>query len=98
MNLVNYKNKSFIMTIYLENMDNIISHHPVHILDADAELSPSSFIPFCEFGSNKRMGMKNDKFSFFVDGANYKEFRTESGKSNHINSVHEKKKYPCKFC
>ena len=54
------------MTIYLENMDNIISHHPVHILDADGELSPSSFIPFCEFGSNKRMGMKSDKFSFPV--------------------------------
>ena len=27
-----------------------ISNHPVHILDKNGVLSPSSFIPFCQFG------------------------------------------------
>ena len=27
-----------------------VSNHPVHILNKDAEFSPSSFIPFCSFG------------------------------------------------
>ena len=28
----------------------MISNHPVHILTKDKQLSPSAFIPFCEFG------------------------------------------------
>ena len=30
-----------------------ISHHPVHIVKGDGSLSPSAFIPFCEFGADK---------------------------------------------
>ena len=29
-----------------------IANHPVHIIDEDGKLSPSAFIPFCEFGGN----------------------------------------------
>jgi hypothetical protein len=29
-----------------------ISNHPVHIVDSQGNMSPSSFIPFCEFGGN----------------------------------------------
>ena len=30
-----------------------ISHHPVHVMAGDGSLSPSAFIPFCEFGADK---------------------------------------------
>lgn len=41
-----------------------IINHPVHIYDTTLkQLSPSSFIPFCDFGGNKdRMGVKVDQF------------------------------------
>ena len=29
-----------------------ITNHPVHIYDEDGDLSPSAFIPFCQFGRN----------------------------------------------
>ena len=39
-----------------------VSNHPVHIVDEDGNLSPSSFIPFCEFGGNmSAMGVKVDQ-------------------------------------
>ena len=42
----------------------LISNHPVHILDAEGHLSPSSLIPFCEFGENKSiMAMDIEKFN-----------------------------------
>ena len=37
--------------------------HPVHIVDEDGKVSPSSFIPFCEFGGN--MSMMGDKIDEF---------------------------------
>ena len=41
-----------------------ISNHPVHILDSGKFLSPSSFIPFCQFGKDMMlMGIANDNFS-----------------------------------
>ena len=41
-----------------------IINHPVHIFDQTlGHLSPSSFIPFCDFGGNKQeMGMKIKHF------------------------------------
>ena len=40
-----------------------ISNHPVHIIDEGGKLSPSAFIPFCEFGGNmSAMGVKKDMF------------------------------------
>ena len=41
-----------------------IINHPVHIYDTNLkQLSPSSFIPFCDFGGNKDgMGVKVDQF------------------------------------
>ena len=37
--------------------------HPVHIVDKNKKLSPSAFIPFCEFGGNiSAMGEKIDQF------------------------------------
>ena len=29
-----------------------ITNHPVHIFDEEDEISPSAFIPFCQFGKN----------------------------------------------
>ena len=38
-------------------------NHPVHILDRDGNLSPSSFIPFCSFGGDlSLMGTEADMF------------------------------------
>ena len=40
-----------------------LSNHPVHILDDEGNLSPTSLIPFCEFGGNmSAMGIKIDQF------------------------------------
>ena len=37
--------------------------HPVHFVTEDGNLSPSAFIPFCEFGGNtSAMGVKIDMF------------------------------------
>ena len=50
----------------MENRDTFI-HHPVHILDQKGQTSPSSFIPFCEFGGDSsKMGVKLEEFSFPV--------------------------------
>ena len=43
-----------------------ISNHPVHIQDYDG-LSPSSFIPFCQFGENLEfIGRRIDQFDYPV--------------------------------
>ena len=33
-------------------LDVAIVNHPVHIVTKDNQISPSSLIPFCEFGGN----------------------------------------------
>ena len=38
-----------------------ISNHPVHIIDENGEMSPSSFIPFCQIG-DRVLGVKRDDF------------------------------------
>ena len=44
--------------------------HPVHILDDKGDLSPSAFIPFCEFGGNMSLlGVKDSNFKFPVCSA-----------------------------
>ena len=41
-----------------------VSNHPVHIVDGNGKLSPSSFIPFCLFGGDKNLvGLKDIQFS-----------------------------------
>ena len=43
------------------------SNHPVHIIDQEGKLSPSAFIPFCQFGRDTlSMGVKIDQFDFPV--------------------------------
>ena len=37
---------------HLDKTLDTVSHHPVHIMDDKGNISPSSFIPFCEFGGN----------------------------------------------
>ena len=38
-------------------------NHPVHIINQNKDLSPSAFIPFCEFGGNmSSVGVKIDQF------------------------------------
>ena len=42
-----------------------ITNHPVHILDLNANLNPSAFIPFCGIGFNmSSMGLLINQFSF----------------------------------
>ena len=54
-----------------ENLNGrLISNHPVHIFDANGNISPSAFIPFCEFGEDRsKLGMKHDNFSVQVCNA-----------------------------
>ena len=41
-----------------------VSNHPVHIVDVNGNMSPSSFIPFCMFGGDKNLvGHKDLQFS-----------------------------------
>ena len=45
------------------NLDSAVINHPVHIVTKDNDLSPSAFIPFCDFGGNmSAMGVKIDQF------------------------------------
>ena len=55
--------QTFLKHEYLDLKDlHRVSNHPVHIVDEDGKLSPSSFIPFCEFGGNmSAMGVKIDQ-------------------------------------
>ena len=54
-------------------MFNLLVHqanHPVHILDADGDLSPSAFIPFCAWaGDMESLGTKAPNFSLPVCNA-----------------------------
>ena len=46
------------------SLDLMITNHPVHIMAQDNKISPSAFIPFCEFGGNMSgMGMTIDIFN-----------------------------------
>ena len=52
----------------LINLDLSIVRHPVHIVDKNKKLSPSAFIPFCEFGGNMTaMGLNTELFDVRVD-------------------------------
>ena len=43
------------------------NHHTVHLIDQEERLSPSAFIPFCEFGGNlTAMGRNIDQFNIPV--------------------------------
>ena len=44
-----------------------VSNHPVHLKKENGELSPSAFIPFCEFGGDmSAMGVKIEEFDIPV--------------------------------
>ena len=46
------------------NLDFTIINHPVHIMTHNNKLSPSAFIPFCEFGGNmSSVGVKIKQFA-----------------------------------
>ena len=46
-----------------KNLLQVVSTHPVHILNKEGGLSPSSFVPFCFFGKNLTLvGKKVDGF------------------------------------
>ena len=44
--------------------DLSIINHPVHIMNTEKEISPSAFIPFCDFGGGNMslLGKKIDQF------------------------------------
>ena len=49
--------------IFLYFFIDIASNHPVHIITKEGQMSPSAFIPFCEFGGDmSAIGIKIDKF------------------------------------
>ena len=44
-----------------------ITNHPVHIFEEDGTMSPSAFIPFCQFGTNMlSMGVQTKMFKMPV--------------------------------
>ena len=44
-----------------------LSNHPVHIVNEERKLSPSAFIPFCDFGGNMlEVGVKIKEFEYPV--------------------------------
>ena len=44
-----------------------MANHPVHIMTKHNQMSPSAFIPFCDFGGNmSAMGVKIDQFEVSV--------------------------------
>ena len=44
-----------------------MNNHPVHILNENSEISPSSFIPFCSFGEDMNLvGIENEHFDIPV--------------------------------
>ena len=46
-----------------EKVIHQLSNHPVHIVVERGDVSPSAFIPFCEFGGNmSAVGVKIDQF------------------------------------
>ena len=52
------------LTFLTEKIYSKLSNHPVHILDKDGKISPSSFIPFCSFGNDmKSMGREMNGFN-----------------------------------
>ena len=49
------------------NDEYLVMDHPVHIMTKDHKMSPSAFIPFCDFGGNmSAMGVMIDQFNFPV--------------------------------
>ena len=50
--------------------DSAVINHPVHIITKDIQLSPSAFIPFCDFGGEmSTVGAKIDQFDVPVCNA-----------------------------
>ena len=50
--------------------DSAVINHPVHIITKDIQLSPSAFIPFCDFGGEmSTVGVKTDQFDVPVCNA-----------------------------
>ena len=50
-----------------ERLLQIVSNHPVHILNSEGDFSPSAFIPFCIFGNNMiNLGKKISSFELPV--------------------------------
>ena len=53
------------LTTQLTDQPNV--HHPVHLIDEAAKLSPSALIPFCDFGGDlSRVGQKVSEFDLPV--------------------------------
>ena len=45
----------------------VLNNHPVHIIDNSKKMSPSAFVPFCQFGRNiSNMGLNHDDFGIPV--------------------------------
>ena len=61
----------FFIASFLDSatIQDVVSH-PVHVLNDKGDLSPSAFIPFCEFGGNMSLlGVRNNNFKFPVCSA-----------------------------
>ena len=51
---------------HLDGFSRIISNHPVHILDDLGNMSPSAFIPFCQFGDTEMQEFGEDVVEFDI--------------------------------
>ena len=51
---------------HLDGFSRIITNHPVHILDDLGNMSPSAFIPFCQFGDTEMQEFGEDVVEFDI--------------------------------
>ena len=49
-----------------DEFSRIITNHPVHILDDVGNMSPSAFIPFCQFGDTEMQEFGDDVVEFDI--------------------------------
>ena len=55
--------KNAVFQVGYSEDEYLMINHPVHIMTRDHQMSPSAFIPFCDFGGNmSAMGVMIDKF------------------------------------
>ena len=74
--------------------------HPVHIINKNKQLSPSAFIPFCEFGGNiSVMGVTMDMFDVPVCNSFYEKvlndqlcYEVDLHKFSNVNNIEKELK------
>ena len=61
-----YKLVTNMSSNHFDEFSHIITNHPVHILDNKGSMSPSAFIPFCQFGDTEIPQFGKDMLEFDI--------------------------------